>query len=246
MSSLAFMSALTMSQFAGLAHAATIKISDPAADYSDSKNPDPRATKPGYKASIASYLDSKTAANSGAPIFTKAWDAWNTAQTNKWTLKNGGKLEGEFDVTKFDTWIDGAGKGGVTFRMNFTPKGKDPVKWVWSQGLDDNYDGIAPPWTGPAGKQRYEMDVKAGATNPGYPHTYADQHFFDAPGAYTVQDSTVFFHAVVLLVAIDDTNRTMTTYEGISYGWDLTSVPTPGSLALMGVGGMLMGRRRRS
>ena len=241
----AAISAVMLTHFAGFTQAATIKISDPAADYADSKNPDPRATLPGYKASIASYLDSKNAANSGAPIFTKAWDAWNTAQTNKWTLKSGGKLEGEFDVTKFDTWIDGAGKGGVTFRMTFTPKGKDPTKWVWSQGLHDNYDATSPPWPGPGGKERYEMDVKSGATSPAYPFTYPDQRFFDAPGAHTIKDSTVFFHAVVLLVAIDDATRTMTTYEGVSYGWDLTSVPTPGSLALLGLGGVMVARRRR-
>ncbi len=231
---------------ASSASAATIKISDPAADYSDSKDPDPRATLPGYKASIASYLNSKTAADSSTPIFSKAWDAWNAAQTNKWTLKSGGKLEGEFNVTKFDTWIDSAGKGGVTFRMTFTPKGKDPTAWVWSQGLDDNYDATSPPWPGPAGKQRYEMDVQSGATSPAYPFTYPDQRFFDAPGAYTIKDSTVFFHAVVLLVGIDSTTRTMTTYEGVSYGWDLTSVPSPGSLALMGMGGLLISRRRRA
>lgn len=241
----ATVSAVMITHFTGVGQAATIKISDAAADYSDSRNPDPRATLPGYKASIASYLDSKTAADSGAPVFSKAWNAWNGAQTNKWTLKNGGKLEGEFNVTKFDTWLDTAGKGGVTFRMTFTPKGKDPAKWVWSQGLDDNYDGTSPPWPGPGGKQRYEMDVKSGSTSPAYPFTYPDQRFFDAPGAYTVKDTTVFFHAIVLLVAIDDVNRTMTTYEGVSYGWDLTSVPTPGSLALMSLGGLLMGRRRR-
>lgn len=241
----ALAAATLMITLAGVASAATIKISDPAPTYSDSKNPDPRATIAGYKASISSYLDSKNPANSGSGFFTKSWDAWNKTQTNKWTLKDGGKLEGEFDVSTFRTWIDGTGLGGVTFRMNFTPKGKDPVKWVWSQALDDNYDAVSPPWPGPGGKQRYEMDVKSGSTSPAYPFTYADQHFYDQPSAYTVKDTTVFFHAIVLLVAIDDANRTMTTYEGISYGWDLTSVPTPGSLALLGLGGLVAARRRR-
>jgi|GEM_PF-4874066 len=241
----ALTSVLMMVAFAGLAPAATIKISDPAPTYKDAKDPDPRATEKGYKASITSYLDAKNPANSGTGFFGKSWDAWNKGQTDKWTLKDGGKLEGEFDVSTFRTWIDGAGKGGVTFRMNFTPKGKDPTKWVWSQGLDDNYDGVSPPWTGPGGKQRYEMDVASGATNPAYPHTYPDQHFYDQPAAFTVKDTTVYFHAVVLLVAIDSATRTMTTYEGISYGWDLTSVPTPGSLALLGLGGLVAARRRR-
>lgn len=37
----------------------------------------------------------------------------------------------------------------------------------------------------------------------------------------------------------------LTIYDGVHWGWETSAVPAPGSLALMGVGGLLAHRRRR-
>ncbi|MFA6044256.1 MAG: hypothetical protein WC718_04680 [Phycisphaerales bacterium] len=40
-------------------------------------------------------------------------------------------------------------------------------------------------------------------------------------------------------------NGSITIYDGVHWGWETTAVPTPGSLALMGVGSVLAFRRKR-
>ena len=144
----------------------------------------------------------------------------------------------------------------------FTGDEGDPAKWYWCQALYLNYDfglhSTEVPHEGTP-TARYIMDVKAGAVSPYYPPPlfpaqywddykgYNDGRFYDMSGTFDRDDNTVFFHAVALMCDVNYTNRTLTAYEGVSYGWDFqcVSVPEPAAVWILGMGIVAWGIGRR-
>lgn len=214
---------------------------------------DPNPTYVATRADCMGYFDSKpykdcksTASIAAASIggadaeFKKSFDAWNAGLANdkKWTLVDGGKLPGgELKVTVFDAYVTNT-TGGVEINVVWeydeskTGIAKDLFKW--SQGLRDNYI------TSPAKMVPlfYEMDVGGSTTSPLYPFQYADRHFYDRPVAPLTEGT---FIAKALLARVDDTFRTLTTYEGVAYEFQLSGVvpvPEPGTAGLLGLGGL--------
>jgi hypothetical protein len=207
-----------------------ITVTDPAADYFDSRATC-RSSKTGtkYVDCIATgFLDS-TPRSGEYPFFRKSFRAWNAtnAAGSKWKLTNGGELPGgELEVTKFDTFALSR-VGGVEISVSWTYAGADKGDFKWSQALYDNYliDGsIVAPF--------FEMDVKTPCDNtslskqcpPLYPFQYADRHFYDKPrGPWP----NAFFDAAAFLSKADYTTRRLTIYEGIYYGFRLDADPAP-------------------
>jgi hypothetical protein len=78
--------------------------------------------------------------------------------------------------------------------------------------------------------------------DPVYPFQYQDRTFYDAPAGPWPNGS---FRGIALLATIDTVNHSITTYGGVSYGFD-DSVPEPGTwvLLLAGMAAISFGRRR--
>ena len=236
--------------------ALSINLVDPGADFfDDGIDPCPRGDK--YDDCwVSSYLDTAKPANEYWEVFDKGWNAWNDSQPagEKWTLDHGPALEGYLDIIKFDTFNNCSGTGGVEVKAKFYRLGLDPTEWYWAQALHDNYEvgPTAPPHNSPAAAARYEMDVDPAGDflPPLYPFQYVDGRFYDRPGAYCHHNDTVFFDAVALIVTYDRPARTLTAYEGFSYGWEFPCVhiPDPASLtlAILGAGTVALLRRRRA
>jgi hypothetical protein len=180
-------------------------------------------------------------------VFDSAFAAWNATLpvAQQWTKVNGGALTGALNVSTFDAVSSHTnhGVGGLDIRIDFVYDGADRDDFVWSQGLYDNYllnGSIVTPF--------YEMDIDpnciANSTwcQPVYPFQYNDEHFFDGPRA---PFDTGFFEADAFLTKADYTNRVLTVYEGVHYGFYLYVVPEPATGALLLVGLVVMGARRR-
>jgi hypothetical protein len=120
--------------------------------------------------------------------------------------------------------------------VNLPPLGAGD-RLVWVQGLLDNYSG---PATG-----TYEMDI----TNlpgcnprgpdpwcpPAYPfNDYPNHEFFDQPHALYRNPGTpqAFFDANAYLAIENTFDKTLTLYDGISYGYQNYVSPEPGTWIL--------------
>jgi hypothetical protein len=202
------------------------------ATYFAQKNPCPRDTNNDGVEDVCwinGYLNTY-AANEYFDIWENGWKAWNDglAEGTKWTLAHGSLLKGTVSVTTFTTFDDCSSTGGVEIRAKYNPGTGDPTNIVWAQALYDNYDvGPDPGHYSGGGAARYEMDVSGSITSPLYPFQYDDKHFYDKPQTFCIEDETIFFHAIALICTVDTKTRTLTAYEGLSYGWDFTCAPAP-------------------
>lgn len=80
------------------------------------------------------------------------------------------------------------------------------------------------------------MDNQGSDVTPAYPFQALDRRFYDKPAGPL---STGSFYARALLAKIVDRERTITTYEGVSYQYVLSAlapIPEAGTLPLMLVG----------
>jgi hypothetical protein len=201
-------------------------------------------------------------------LFQTAFTAWNASGGGQgWTLNFGGDVDGTFDVTiakamQFDAANNPVNtpvfKGGLEIEIKVTnitlPTLGAGDSLVWSQGLFDNYTGAGatiPPI--------YEMDITAAACNtnganpwcpPAYPFTYPTNHFYDRPAArYQLPPTTqAFFDTNAYLSVINYGTKTLTVYDGVSYGFQNQVSPEPSTWIFGGTGllMLLVLRKRRS
>ncbi|HEV3137816.1 MAG TPA: PEP-CTERM sorting domain-containing protein [Pirellulales bacterium] len=217
---------------------------------------------PDIKAGSDAHINANSVTLGTATYFQKSWDAWNGAQpaNGKWTLADGGRLANlGLNVVTFKAYSqhNANATGGVEIQVNVTYAGADRGNLVWSQGLYDNYT------LGPAGAEAnpvtpfYEMDTASASgltpgpspgpdmpaifADPVYPYQYnnqtnaaENQMFYDKPAA---PYESAFFQADAFLSKVDYTNRKLTIYDGVEYGFQLfeihNGVPEPATWVLM-------------
>jgi hypothetical protein len=212
----------------------------------------------------------------GQESFASAFDSYAASSGLNWTLlaDNTNALSGiTMTVTSFSAASTGNLGGIGALNVDLSGASQSILdQLVWIQGLEINYKPGPPPegfetdtnyntlddWTFngfPSGGCNAVPDGSP-ATVPGaplpsgtdycdpiYPFQYQDKTFFDAPmGAWP----NASFRGVAMLASIDTTNHIVTTYGGVSYGFDNSVAPEPGTWALLltGVAGILIGRRR--
>jgi MYXO-CTERM domain-containing protein len=235
---------------------ATIVMMDPNVDYGDDgRNPCPRGDR-NDDCLIVSYLRDQPR-DATDPIFRAAWNAWNDSQPadRRWTLTNGGSLNGAFLITKFDTFNPCPSPGGVEIRARYASEAENLGQLVWVQGIQTNRRaGVFVPHDAPPLPEMHLMDVGTGRLRnewpaPAYPLQYSNGQFYDKATAYCLHEREVYFRATALLANIDYRTRTLTTYEGFSWGFSVLcvhrDVPAPGPLALGALAGVFACRRRR-
>ena len=179
-------------------------------------------------------------------------------------------------VTQFSTGsysaIGGIGQGSahdITVQLSGTSSISNSLlnELVWIQGLEVNYkpgstaanfstatnyntldDATFNSFTGcsniPAGSPAtVPQNVSNGYCDPIYPFQYSNRQFYDAPMGPWPNGS---FRGIALLATIDTVNHSVTTYGGVSYGFDNSVAPEPGTwvLLLAGMAAIFAGRRR--
>jgi hypothetical protein len=247
---------------AGFLPAANITF-NPAA--TTKAGPSPCGSYPGYACTTIAYFDSGTLFDSDdtniSPLFTMAFDNWNTANGGDWTLANGGELAGTYNITTATAQqFSGVTLGGLTIMIDVSgltlPTVGANQQLVWVQGLDINYT----PGAGTIVDPMYTMDTSTfsnltcGGTifcPPAYPYQYKDDSFYDQPKDYYMPPGTTqaFFDANAYLAVEDFTNAdkpVLSVYDGISYGFQNYVSPEPGTFALLGGGFALLLFRRRA
>ncbi len=243
---------------AATAPAATITVDDPKRIILTATKDDcPKGHK---KCRIDGFIDLKKTIDGKNADFTKAFDAWNATngKDDKWKLINGGALDAVFEVGGFKVALDEingvtVGRSTIVVGFDFKGKGNKLTDFFWVQGLYDNYE-----LDGKIVKPRYELDVrlkdKMGKAcdnadmerlcPPAYPVQTDAREFIDQPIA---PFPGAIFTAWTYPALINRTDRELTIFEGIHYGFKTSAVPEPATDALIGValivGGLL--RRRR-
>lgn len=226
----------------------------------------------GYSCRTTAYFDALTLNTQNDSqningLFQSAFTAWNASGGGQgWTLNFGGDLAGTFDVViaqaqQFDSSNNLVNtpvfKGGLEIQINVSnltlPTLGAGDRLAWTQGLHDNYTGAGatvPPF--------YEMDITTDACNtngtnpwcpPAYPFQYGDNKFYDQPKARYQPPGTTqaFFDANAYLAVINYTGKTLTVYDGVSYGFQNYISPEPGTWIFGGSGFimLLVLRKRR-
>jgi len=230
----------------GKVNAATIKITDPTPTYSASIQECFGSDGTKYKGCRSDAYVSTTVIKGADAVqagsgFRKSFDTWNAGNPagQMWTLANGGELNAVFEVSTFDAFAK-PNVGGVEIRIDFNYAGADRADFFWSQGVNANFR----PGVGFVSPPVFDMDVNPGGPTlpPLYPFQYADQHFYDKPAGYWPNS---FFNAQLFISKVDYTNRVLTIYDGVSWGFKL-SVPEPsaGIVSFMAVIGLMALVRR--
>lgn len=180
-------------------------------------------------------------------------------------------------VTNFSTGsydaVGGIGVGpahNITVQLSGTGSlSQDLVnQLVWIQGLEINYkpgstaanfstatnynvldeaafNGFPACTPIPAGSPAsVPPNTTNGYCGPIYPFQYSNLQFYDAPMGPWPNGS---FRGIALLATIDTVNQSVTTYGGVSYGFDNSVAPEPGTwvMLLAGVAAIFVGQRRR-
>lgn len=241
-----------------LAHAAgaaTVLLSDPNARFSaNGTSPCPRGD-PNDTCVASAYL-TQSPSDSSATVFANAWNAWNGARGpgQQWTLVQGRQLNGVISVTRFNTFNNCPNAAGIEVRALYYSEADDPTGLNWVQGLLTNREADVVPGHDATPPAPFAMmDVGTGRLPnewpaPAYPIQYANGQLYDRATAYCQHECTIQWNAVALLANINYQTRTLTVYEGFSYGFTVScehQAPAPGPVGLAGLGVLAMGSRRR-
>lgn len=170
--------------------------------------------------------------------------------------------------------VGGIGIGADGHNITVSVGGLDTIsqalidQLVWIQGLEINYTVGAGADYNTANNYNVPdsatfNDLTAGCTpipagspatvppsppggnycDPIYPYQYANLQFYDAPMGPWPNGS---FRGIALLATLDTATNTITAYGGVSYGFDNSVAPEPGTwiLLLAGAAAILFARRR--
>ncbi|CCI00830.1 hypothetical protein [Microcystis aeruginosa] len=250
----------------GKVNAATIKITDPTPTYSASIQECFGFDGTKYKGCTSDAYVSTTAIKGADAVkpgsgFRKSFDTWNAGNPagQMWTLANGGELNAVFEVSTFDAFAEPY-FGGVEIQIDFNYAGADRADFFWSQGVNANFRPgvgfVSPPVfdmdvdsTPPYANTRIDPSIPLPSPPPTfapplYPFQYTDGRFYDRPSGRWPNS---FFNAQLFISKVDYTNRVLTIYDGVSWGFKL-SVPEPSAgiasfMAVIGV--MALVRRNR-
>lgn len=192
-------------------------------------------------------------ANRLTAYFEAGFDDWNAtnAEGEKWTLIDGGALSADamLEIAIYDAYVDGSGKGGVEIEIHYTAGAGDPP------AITSPYaDGMA-VWA-----QAIYTDAKLGGSLPGnpyldnpiaspdflpplYPYQYVGSDFYDKPGRKIPPPSDISWYAEAYLTEADFTNRELTVYDGVAWGFGIEVIPEPGTGLLVLLGLLVLARR---
>lgn len=195
-----------------------------------------------------------------ASTFKTAFDAWNASGGGQgWTLVTGGTLGADtiFNITQYTAYCSGL-TGGVEITMTYTPGVGAPTPATqanvgaattafWTQSIVTN---------APLGNNTSPyLDISGDAANNGgstfnpplYPYQYTGSQFYDKPARTVVPNGpTINWTATAYICTRNTATSTLTVYDGVTWGFSITPVPEPTSLAALGLGGIAILRRRRS
>jgi hypothetical protein len=247
------------------------------------------------------FLGSPLLPGSSVPAtFTSAFDAWDAANGDDWTLVNGGTVNVSITPNVgLSADPEGAGLGPVLFTLS-GGSAQLLSQLVWTQALVINYSPLTGPLTTPEQTlDTFSLSQNAADANPNFPYTcsaassgaspaggafcdpiYPFQYgtkyenytldgmplgvdpFYDAPEG---DWPNAFFDAVTLLSTVSEATHTLTVYQGISYGFDLSATavssatlfesagaglnapePPVWALLMIAVPGLLLLRRRQA
>ncbi|MGD0496821.1 MAG: PEP-CTERM sorting domain-containing protein [Bryobacteraceae bacterium] len=221
---------------------------------------------PGYSCMTTAYFDASSldAQVDGGVVdlFQQAFNTWNASGGGQgWTLVKAPDVGTTFTVdTATAQQFAGVTLGGLTIHVavgGTLPTAGANEQLVWSQGLYINYT-VGPQ--APAVPGYYAMDTSTLSNldcsqanifcPPAYPYQYNDDSFYDQPKAFynpprTTQD---FFNGDAYLSVENTATKTLTIYDGVSYGFQNYVSPEPGAWLLFGSGivALLLIRRRNS
>lgn len=203
---------------------------------------------------VQAYIPALITTGPSAAYYQAGFNSWNNAQpTNaQWTMVYGGTNRGSFSISTYRAFLDGANFGGVTINIDYNPGAGDPPRI--NGNTNNTIENGEALWT-----QVIYTDAKLANSLPGnpyldnptsitngvpppmYPFQYGDSSFFDGPE----RAASAFWYAEAYLAAANFDTRTLTIYDGVSWGFTVT--PEPGTMALAGLGAVLIFafRRRR-
>lgn len=150
---------------------------------------------------------------------------------------------------------------GNAFALSYTPAGNDPLRENarWLQVIRTNdplawgrANGTAIP--GDNGFTWYIDNGWPGSTPGTDPFYGADDNLnntgYAANGRGLIDSPSRAFQTGIIweawaFISTRDSSGNLTVYDGVHWGFETSAVPTPGSLALLGVGSLLAFRRKR-
>jgi MYXO-CTERM domain-containing protein len=186
----------------------------------------------------------------------------------RWTF-NRIALEGSLNLDTYRAYVNNApvvsvnganvyqptpcnGLGGAAFGLSYTAAGNDPTANLhWIQVIHTN----SPLGGGGVGPFTNYLDNAANTgTSPYYDFTGTWQGGTSPTGPNWLADRPrrefadgLDWEAQVFLATGNLATRTLNIYDGVWWGYGLTTnAPTPGTLALLGMGGLIAARRRRT
>ncbi len=193
-----------------------------------------------------------------ASTYKTAFDTWNASGGGQgWTLVAGASLGADtiFNINLYTAYCSGL-SGGVEMNMLYTQGAGapnpatqanvgDPATAFWTQSIvtNDPLGGNTSPY----------LDISEGVNNGGstfspplYPYQYAGSSFYDKPlRSVTVGGPSKSWTGTAYISKRDTGTKTLTVYDGVTWGFTITPVPEPATMAVLAIGALASVARRR-
>lgn len=201
--------------------------------------------------------------NGGWTNFQSAFTSWNNslAKADQWTLTTGTlSAEAVLDVTLYRAYVNegtncGVFCGGAEIRVSYNNGGSAPNpiadsnaikdgEAVWSQSIATNQKrNPSLPGNPYLDNAPGTPDADLGA--PAYPFQYNGSIFYDKPS----RNATANWLGDAWISSEDTTNRILTVYDGLEWGFNVTPIPELSTwvMVLLGFAGLgFVSRRHRT